>query len=367
MRRALDLASDGWGRTRPNPLVGCVIVRDDTILAEGFHAAAGQAHAERAAIDQAREKGLSLRGATLYVNLEPCSHYGRTPPCADLIIETGIGRVVVALEDPNPLVAGRGIQALREAGIDVTLGVLEDQARQLNEIFIKYITTGKPFVILKAAISLDGKIATRSRESKWISGPKARELVHLWRSRAAAILVGINTVVEDNPSLTTRMADARGADPLRVIVDSKGRLCDTHRVFNPASSAGVLVATTSAMDESHAERLTAAGATVLTLDGPDGRVDLSALMNHLGQTGVDCVLLEGGGQLNEAFLRAGLVDRIMLFMAPIIIGGSTAVSCFHGRGIDHLTEAIPVARMTIQPLGDDFLIEGYPQMPGRCT
>lgn len=367
MHRAMKLAEKGWGRTRPNPLVGCVIVRDNRVIAEGYHAELGQAHAERAAIEQATQRGISLTGATLYVNLEPCSHYGRTPPCADLIIASGIQRVVLAMQDPNPLVAGRGIQALRAAGIEVTVGILEQQARQQNEIFIKYISTGRPFVILKAAISLDGKIATRTGESKWITGSQSRKLVHQWRSRTAAILVGIQTVLQDDPSLTTRLDGQAGRDPIRIIVDSKGQLTAHHRVFNPLSSAQVIVATTSAMKPAKAEQLKNAGATLLVLDGPDGQVDLVALMNQLSEASIDSVLVEGGGRLNESFLRAGLVDKLMLFMAPKIIGGSASIACFHGLGTDQLDAAVSVANLTITAVGEDFLIEGYPQKSERNT
>jgi len=365
MRRALKLAEKGWGWTRPNPLVGCVIVRDGEVLAEGYHAALGRAHAERAAIEQAQSQGIDLTDATLYVNLEPCSHFGRTPPCADLIIEHGIARVVVAMIDPNPIVSGRGIQSLRTAGIEVTTGVLESEARRLNEIFIKHITTGKPFVILKAAISVDGKIATHTGESQWISGAQSRKMVHRWRSRAAAILVGINTVLQDDPSLTTRLHGKKDMDPTRIIVDSKGRLTSHHRVFNPDSKASVIVATTSAIKPDHAEQLKQAGANILILDGSHGQVDLPALIDQLGESGIDSILLEGGGRLNEAFLRAGLVDKIMLFMAPKIIGGSASIACFHGEGIEHLTDAITITDMTVTPIGNDFLIEGYPQKPGH--
>lgn len=365
MRRALKLAEKGWGWTRPNPLVGCVIVRDGEVLAEGYHAALGRAHAERAAIEQAQSQGIDLTDATLYVNLEPCSHFGRTPPCADLIIEHGIARVVVAMIDPNPIVSGRGIQSLRTAGIEVTTGVLESEARRLNEIFIKHITTGKPFVILKAAISVDGKIATHTGESQWISGAQSRKMVHRWRSRAAAILVGINTVLQDDPSLTTRLHGKKDMDPTRIIVDSKGRLTSHHHVFNPDSKASVIVATTSAIKPDHAEQLKQAGANILILDGSHGQVDLPALIDQLGESGIDSILLEGGGRLNEAFLRAGLVDKIMLFMAPKIIGGSASIACFHGEGIEHLTDAITITDMTVTPIGNDFLIEGYPQKPGH--
>ena len=366
MQKALQLAEKGWGRTNPNPLVGCVIVRDGHLLADGYHAAPGLEHAERAAVRQAREKGISLRGSTLYVNLEPCSHHGRTPPCADLIVEAGISAVVAAMTDPNPKVAGRGFKILRDAGIEVRNGVLEAQARRHNEIFIKYITTGQPFILMKTAISIDGKIATCTGESKWISGGQSRQVVHHWRDRVAAIMVGKNTILADDPSLTTRLDGQTGSDPVRVIIDSAGTLEPDRRVFQNSTASRVIFATTSRMPTAKRAAFAANGVSIVCLDGADGRVDLRALAAFLGQQGLDSVLLEGGGTLNEAFLHAGLIDKIMLFMAPVIIGGCAAVSCFHGSGFKRLSEAVRVGQMSVTPCGDDWLIEGYPQYEKGC-
>jgi len=366
MREALRLAELGWGRTSPNPLVGCLIVRDGCVLSEGYHAAAGFDHAERAAINQARQRGVSLDGATLYVNLEPCSHQGRTPPCADLIIESGIRTVVAAMSDPNPRVAGQGFQKLQNTGILLRIGVLAAEAQKLNEIFIKYITTGLPFVLLKSAISLDGKIATRTGNSKWISGEVSRQVVHHWRDRVAGIMVGKNTVLLDNPSLTTRQDGQACQNPIRIIVASAGALPSDCRVFQACAPGGAILATTSRMPAASRAAFERIGTTVVCLDGEDGKVDLWGLVRYLGLRGLDSIMLEGGGRLNEAFLQAGLIDKIMLFMAPKIIGGGDAVSCFNGLGCDQLTDAVGLDRMSINPCGEDWLIEGYPQNTRGC-
>ncbi len=244
MAMALTLAERGWGRTNPNPLVGAVIVKDGQVIAEGCHALLGEEHAERAALRCAKEAGVSVQGASLYVNLEPCSHVGRTPPCTAAIIEQGIREVVVAMVDPNPLVSGKGIRQLQEAGIQVRVGVLEKEAVRLNEIFIKYITAHVPFVIMKAAMTLDGKIATEKGDSHWISGEFSRQKVHHLRNRVAAIMVGIKTVLADNPSLTTRLATGNGRDPLRIVVDSQGQIPLDSKVVQVQSSAGLILATT---------------------------------------------------------------------------------------------------------------------------
>ena len=360
MQYALDLALKGWGQTNPNPLVGCVIVKNGRILAGNCHARLGQEHAERAAINQAWERGIDVRGARLYVNLEPCSHYGRTPPCTDIIIEAGISEVVVAMTDPNPLVAGKGIDVLRQAGITVRTGVMEAEARQLNEIFIKYILTRKPFVLLKAAISLDGKIATRTGDSRWVSGEQSRSVVHHWRDRVAGIMVGSQTVLKDNPSLNTRISGQTGNNPVRIIVDSLGQVPLESKAFHGGVDTGVILATTSRINRDRKAAYEALGVQVMQLDGHDGRVDLPALVDELGQNGLDSVMLEGGGTLNAAFLQARLVDKLMLFMAPKLIGGSQAVSCFDGLGIGRMAQAIQVDRMSMTTCGNDWLIEGYP-------
>jgi diaminohydroxyphosphoribosylaminopyrimidine deaminase/5-amino-6-(5-phosphoribosylamino)uracil reductase len=252
MERAIELAKMGWGRTNPNPLVGAVLVKDGRIIAEGFHRALGKSHAEVDAFDNAAE---DISGSNLYVNLEPCSHYGRTPPCAKAIIDANIKKVVIAMADPNPKVSGRGIKMLRDAGIEVKVGVLENEALKLNEIFINYIVKKKPFVIMKSAVTLDGKIATVSGDSKWITGEESRNYVHVIRDRVSAIMVGINTVLKDNPSLTTRRIDKEGKDPIRIIVDSRGILPEDSNVIKSDSKAGVILATTSCIPKEKEERL----------------------------------------------------------------------------------------------------------------
>jgi len=359
MRLALSLAAGGWGRTNPNPLVGAVIVRDGWVIAEGFHARLGEVHAERAALHNAEQNWQEVRGATLYVNLEPCSHQGRTPPCTEAIISSGIREVVVGMVDPNPLIAGKGIQQLRDAGITVRTGILEQESRKLNEIFIKYITRHTPFVIMKAAMTLDGKIASASGDSRWISCTESREYVHRMRDRAAAVMVGSQTVLADNPALTTRLENGRGKDAVRIVVDSQGRIPPDSRMIETESLAGVILATTSLIPADQEEKYRSKGVRIFKLDGPDGKVDLPALMHILGSLEIDSVLLEGGGGLNAAALQSGIVDKVMMFVAPRIIGGETAVTPVEGAGIALMQDAIQLRNMTFCKSGEDILIEGY--------
>ncbi|MFZ5974827.1 MAG: bifunctional diaminohydroxyphosphoribosylaminopyrimidine deaminase/5-amino-6-(5-phosphoribosylamino)uracil reductase RibD [Bacillota bacterium] len=358
MQRALELAKKGWGRTNPNPLVGAVVVKDGSIVAEGYHEKLGRAHAEVSAFAHAQG---DVSGGTLYVSLEPCSHYGRTPPCAEAIIQKGIGRVVVAMEDPNPLVAGRGIRMLREAGIDVTVGVLEAQAKKLNEIFIKYITKKKPFVIMKAAMTLDGKIASVTGDSRWVTGESARQHVHHIRDRVAAIMVGINTVLSDDPSLTTRLAAKKGKDPVRIVVDSRGRIPLRSRVIETESEAGLILATTTAIDAEKEKHLIEKGVRVIKAGGAEGRVDLNKLMDALYALEIDSVLLEGGGGLNAGALQAGIVDKATVFIAPKIIGGRDAKTPVEGAGIQRMQDAVRLEDVSVQRFGEDILVEGYIQ------
>ena len=354
MERALKLAENGWGRTNPNPLVGAVIVKNGEIIGEGWHEKVGGPHAEIHALRAAKRDAV---GATMYVTLEPCSHYGRTPPCADAIIKSGIKEVVIAMEDPNPSVSGRGIAMLQGAGIKVTNGVLEARAKRLNEIFIRYITKKRPFVIMKTAMTLDGKIASASGNSRWISGPSAREHVHRLRERVAAIMVGSKTVACDNPSLTARLKTSEGKNPLRIVVDSKGRIPLDSKVMD--GTADTIIASTSALDAGKERKIAGAGARVLKLDGPGGHIDLNALMQALYGLGIDSVLLEGGGGLNAAALDAGIVDKVMIWIAPKIIGGKDAITPVEGRGIPLMRDALAVQGMHMDRLGDDILIEGY--------
>ncbi len=356
MNRALKLAKAGWGTTNPNPLVGAIIVKNEEIIAEGYHEVLGCAHAEVAAFNNAKQ---DVKGGTLYVNLEPCSHYGRTPPCTEAIIKAGIRKVVVAMEDPNPKVSGRGIGMLRKAGIDTIVGVLEQEARKLNEIFIKYIVRKRPFVIMKTAMTLDGKIASACGESKWISGESSRHHVHIVRDRTAAVMVGVDTVLQDNPSLTTRLEVKTGKDPIRIIIDSKGRIPVDSRVINAESSAGVILATTSALQKEKEKQLTDKGVHILMLDKPDGHVDLDRLMDELYKLEIDSVLLEGGGELNAAALNSGIVDKIMFYIAPKIIGGRNAKTPIEGEGLKFMKDAIRLYDLSIRRFDQDVLIEGY--------
>lgn len=356
MKRALELAKHGWGRTNPNPLVGAVIVKDGEIIAEGYHEMLGCAHAEVSAFNNANK---DVSGGTLYVNLEPCSHYGRTPPCAKAIIEKGIKEVVIAMTDPNPKVAGRGIQMLKEAGIQVVCGVLEEEAKKLNEIFIKYITQRRPFVIMKTAMTLDGKIATCLGDSKWISGESSRQHVHAIRDRLAAIMVGINTVLADNPSLTTRLYSGRGKDPVRIVVDSKGVLPLDSKVINMKSPAYTILATTSMIESEKERQLINRGVRILKVDGPEEHVDLAKLMEELYKLEIDSVLLEGGGGLNAAALNSGIVDKVMVFVAPKIIGGKDAKTPVEGTGIKLMKDAIKLQDISISRFDEDILMEGY--------
>lgn len=364
MKRALKLAEGGWGRTNPNPLVGAVIVKNGEIISEGFHELLGCAHAEVAAFNNAE---VDVTGATLYVNLEPCSHYGRTPPCTKAIIDAGIKEVVVAMVDPNPKVSGRGIQILADAGIKVKVGVLEEEAKKLNEIFITYITRRKPFVIMKAAMTLDGKIATFKGDSKWISGEPSRNLVHNIRNRVAAIMVGINTIIKDNPSLTTRLENGNSTNPIRIIIDSKGRIPEDSRALNMDTNAEVILATTSAINMEKEKRLINRGIKIIKTESNDKRVDLKKLMEILYGLEIDSILLEGGGTLNASALKSDIVDKVMCFIATKIVGGENAVTAVEGQGIELMENAIQLRNVSFNGIGEDLLVEGYiaAKLPGE--
>ena len=354
MALALELGRRAEGRTRPNPPVGSVLVRDKAIVGEGFHPEAGQPHAEIFALRQAGEKA---RGADLYVTLEPCSHQGRTGPCAEAVITAGIGRVFIGTQDPNPLVAGRGIAALQAAGIPVEVGILEPECRRLIAPFAKHVTTGLPFVILKSAMTLDGKTATSSGDSQWISGPESREHVHRLRDRVDAVMVGIGTVLNDNPRLTTRLPDG-GRDPLRIVVDSGLRIPEEAAALSVSPEAGALIVTTHAAPEDKVARLLERGVQVLRVDDRDGRVDPACLMAELGARGIQSVLLEGGSELGSSLMQAGLIDRVMIFVAPVLIGGDDGKGLFAGRGAAFISDARRLSDVRVRRFGDDVLIEG---------
>ena len=357
MWMSLDLARQGRGRTSPNPMVGAVVVKDAEVVGTGYHQAVGQPHAETIALKKA---GDEARGGTLYVNIEPCSHQGRTGPCTEAIIKAGISRVVAAMEDPNPLVSGRGFARLREAGVTVTTGILEHKARRLNEAFIKYISTGLPFTGIKVAMSLDGKIGTMTGESQWITGEKSRQFVHRLRDYSDVIMVGIQTVLKDNPRLTTRMEGSEGKDPVRVIVDSSARLPIDARVIESGSQSNTILAVTEEAPEEKCRVLEEKGVEIMTLPSKDGWVDVKALMKKLAERELSVVLVEGGGNLNYSLLENGLVDKLFVFIAPMIIGGQKSPTAFSGSGVESLTGAWSVEDIEMKQFDRDLLLIGYP-------
>ena len=357
MQRALALARQANGRTSPNPLVGAVIVKDGKVIGEGYHQKAGTAHAEVHALNAAGE---NAKGATLYVNLEPCCHWGRTPPCTAAVIQAGIANVYIAEVDPNPSVAGKGIRQLENAGIRVQTGICTQEAAELNEVHRKYIQTGTPFVILKTAMSLDGKIATTAGESQWITSEASRLRGHEIRDQVDAILVGRGTVERDNPSLTTRLQDREGQDATRILLDSHGRTPTDARIFNVKSSAGVIVAVTPDAPMANVKALEKAGAEVLTTPTAHGKVCFMSLMETLGKREITSVLIEGGGEINASAIAAGIVDKVMCFVAPKLIGGRNAPGPIGGEGVLSLKDVPHLQRIRITPMpDDDFLIEGY--------
>ena len=354
MRFALELAMKAKGRTSPNPMVGAVIVKDGEIVGTGYHLKAGTPHAEIHAIADAGDKA---KDATIYVSLEPCSHYGRTAPCTDAIIKAGLSRVVMAMTDPNPRVNGNGKAILESNGIEVETGILEDESRKLNEVFIKYIKTGMPFVTMKVAMSLDGKIATFCRRSKWISCEDSRLLVHQIRNEVDAIIVGIGTVLCDNPTLTTRLPDDNGRDAIRIVLDSKARIPFDSKILNLNSKAKTIIAVTPSAPEDKIEQLKKY-ADVLIISEKDGRIDLTELMKKLAQMEITNILIEGGAEVNASALKEGIVDKVMFFIAPKIIGNNTAPGPIGGDGVQDPSEAIKLKDISVTQVGDDILVTG---------
>ena len=366
MARALSLARDALGSTSPNPAVGAVIVRDGAIVGEGHTLPPGQAHAEVGALRQA---GAAAQGATLYVTLEPCCHYGRTPPCTDAIISAGVGRVIYAAADPNPRVSGGGVAALRDAGVTVEHRP-EPGADELYRAFGKHIRTGRPFVVAKFAMSLDGKIATRTGHSQWISGPAARARVQQLRKEMDAILVGIGTALADDPRLTARDGCgnplAAGWQLVRGALESAARLPLSARMLREPGRT--IVATGGGADAARAAALADAGASVKAFPGSDGRVDLSGLLAYLGDQGIVSVLAEGGSATLGALLDAGLVDQVQAFIAPTLIGGAGAPAPIAGVGAAIMGDAIRLNDATMEQIGADWLITGYPTRGGaQCS
>lgn len=358
MQLALTMASSTYGRTWPNPMVGAVVVKDGQIVGMGAHLQAGEPHAEVHALRMAGEQA---KGATIYVTLEPCSHFGRTPPCADLVIASGISRAVVAMLDPNRLVAGRGIERMRQAGIEVHVGVLEAEAFKLNEVWNTSITKQRPFVWMKSAMTLDGKIATSTGHSRWITGEQARLEVHHLRDYANAILVGIGTVLADDPELTTRLPEG-GRNPLRVVLDSKLAVPETAKVLNGAAPT-LLVCGTDA-EEAKKIKLEAQGVSILQVELQEGRIPLPRLLAELHKRNISLLLVEGGGKVNGAFLEAGLIDKITMYIAPKLVGG-TGPSPIIGDGVSEMTQAIELQETQIEMAGRDIAVTGYPVWQGR--
>jgi diaminohydroxyphosphoribosylaminopyrimidine deaminase/5-amino-6-(5-phosphoribosylamino)uracil reductase len=355
MRMALRLGEKARGRTNPNPMVGAVVVKGGKVISRGYHRKAGEPHAEAIALKKA---GKAAKGATLYVTLEPCSHTDkRTPPCTPLVLQSGVKRVVVAMVDPNPRVSGRGIKTLRKSGIEVITGVLEADAKKLNEAFIKYITTGMPFVTLKIAQTLDGRIATAAGDSKWITGEKAREEGRRLRDINDAILVGINTILKDDPSLTTRIPGGR--DPVRIIVDSQLRTPLNAKVITQKSSAKTFIATLDTMSKDNLVKLLDTGAEILLARGSMGRVDLKYLMKMLGSFGITSVLIEGGAEVNASALKSGVVDKVVMFIAPMLMTGRESLCSIGGTSPMKLTQSIGLSDMRTRLVGQDLMIEGY--------
>ena len=350
MELALKLAKKGLGRTSPNPMVGCVVVKDGKIVTEGYHHRYGDFHAERVALNKCEE---DLTGADMYVTLEPCCHQGKTPPCTDIIIERGIGRVFIGAMDPNPKVAGKGAQILRDHGIQVETGILEKECLELNEVFMHFITRNIPYIAMKYAMTMDGKIATYTGASKWITGEKARACVQETRNEFSGIMVGVNTVLKDDPSLTCRMENGR--NPIRIICDTHLRTPLHAQVVQTAKEVPTWIATavTDTMKKAQYENL---GCRILEVPQKDGHIDLQVLMRLLGEENVDGILLEGGGTLNWSALRAEIVDAVQTYIAPKIFGG-TAQSPVEGAGVALPDEGIRLENTRCISYGEDYRIE----------
>ncbi len=354
MDLALNNAKAMKGQTDPNPLVGSVIVNDNRIVGVGTHLKAGEPHAEIHALRMAGEKA---RGGTIYVTLEPCSHHGRTGPCAVAIVEAGIKKVVIAALDPNPVVAGNGVKILREAGLEVVIGIREQEATQMNEVFNKFITDQKPFITLKAGITLDGKVATHTYSSKWITSEEARQDVHQLRSENMAILVGINTALKDNPALTSRIPNGRS--PIRVIMDSTLKLPLNYQVVTD-QQAPTWIFTSKNHDSDKRTKLEELGINVFVTNS-ETTVNPVEVVDTLGKEGVSSLIIEGGGNINAAFLKEELIDKIILYFAPKLVGGKDAPTFLEGTGIDEMQNAIELTNTDIKPIGNDFKFIGYPK------
>lgn len=369
MRKAVSLAKRGAGNTSPNPAVGAVIVRKGRIVGRGYHKKAGLAHAE---INALLEAGIKARGADMYVTLEPCDHFGKTPPCTDAVIKAGIRKVFIGMKDPNPLVSGKGIRRLRSASIKAEAGILENECRDINEAYIKYITTKTPFVTLKLAVTLDGKIAAATGESKWITGNEARKFAHRIRANVDAVMVGIGTILKDDPKLTTRLV--KGKDPVRIVVDSALKIPITANVVN-AGKGGIIIATAKdrgqrpssalggsgevvSQKEKKVKVLKEKGVEVLPIPSRNGLVDLKVLMRELGKRGIMSLMIEGGSSLAASAIKQGIVDKLAVFVAPKILG-KQGLPMIGNLGIKSLKNAVHLNRFECKKIGKDILLQGY--------
>lgn len=359
MRHALSLARRGLGSTSPNPVVGALVVKGDRIIGSGYHKRAGAPHAEVEAIAKA---GNGTRGATLYVTLEPCHHYGRTPPCTKAILESGIRTVVVGIGDPNPHVEGGGAEFLRAQGVEVRCGVLEEKCARANEAYIKCVTQGKPFMIVKGALTLDGWIATRTGNSKWITNEKSRGFVHTLRKISDAIMVGVETVIADDPRLTPYLRKGPAPDPIRVIVDTNLRVPLTSRILTGETSTLTCIAAGSKVSTAQKKRVEGLGARVISCKEKDGQVDLEDLLDRLAKMSVCSVLVEGGANLFTSIIGKRLVDKYYLFLAPKLLGGDNGVPFIRGEGCDIIKNCVELKLARVKRFDDDIMVEAYPKV-----
>ena len=357
MKKALRLAKKGLGNTSPNPLVGALVVKDDRIVGSGYHKRAGASHAEIEALSEAAEKA---RGGTLYVNLEPCNHYGRTPPCTNTIVKSGIKKVVMGMLDPNPHVIGGGCSFLSANGLDTKYGVLEEECARLNEVYIKYITKGRPFIIVKGALTLDGWMATRSGESKWITNEKSRKYVHYLRDRVDGIMVGVETIISDNPLLKPYLLKNTHPDPVRIITDTHLRIPLTSRVLDPTTSALTIVASGSNVSNARLKKIEGLGAKVIKCRIKDDHIDLDDLFSKLAEISISSVMVEGGAALFGSLIREKMVDKFFIFLAPKILGGDDGVPFMRGPGFDTINECLTLKVFKCRKFDDDIMIEAYP-------
>ncbi len=356
LEMAYGLAEKAKGWARPNPYVGAVLVREEKIVGYGYHERPGKPHAEVIALDRA---GSLARGGTLFLTLEPCVHWGRTPPCVDAVLRAGLKRVVISSPDPNPIVFNKGIRALRVAGIDVSVGLLEDRNKNLNETYYKYITQGIPFVTLKAAVSLDGRISSKVFDSRWISSAQTREYVHLVRGEYDAIMVGINTILKDNPRLTVRHPHWRGKKITRVILDSGLRLPLEARILSTLREGKVIVFTSKKSSPKKAGALRKKGVEVIEIPGSAQKLEVQEVLPRLGKKGLSSLLVEGGSRVLTTMLEEKLADKLFLTVSPRLIGGERAPSFFEGKGISRISESLELQKATSFKIGKDLIVEGY--------